>query len=187
LSRIIQAPNNNINANIGENVYDLRTQDNMSQADPAQTTNMSINQDNPFQLAKNVNSEVYGRKSTCGKEVTSKVLVPSALQRKSNSYFPQTQNRLSSLSNQLSEISEVVEDKNSQTVNISFDANIGFQMPVAQRYSLQNTISPSFTVEESEELKVPYNSRKIFVGGLPHGITEPEFTQYFSQYGEIED
>jgi RNA recognition motif-containing protein len=162
-------------------------QENMSQADQVQTTNMSINQDNPFQLAKNVNSEVYGRKSTCGKEVTPKVLVPSALKRKSNSYFPQTQNRLSSLSNQLSEISEVVEDKNSQTVNMSFDTNIGFQMPVAQRYSLQNTISPSFTVEESEELKVPYNSRKIFVGGLPHGITEPEFTQYFSQYGEIED
>lgn len=70
---------------------------------------------------------------------------------------------------------------------MDFDSNIRFQMPIAQRYSLQNTIGPSFMVEESEEMKTPYNSKKIFVGGLPHGISEPEFKQYFSQYGEIED
>lgn len=147
----------------------------------------SLNQDNPFQLAKNVKTEVFCRKSTTGNEVSPKVLIPSALQRKSNSYFPQSKNRLSSLSNQLSEISEAAEVKNGPVANIDFDPNIRFQMPVAQRYSLQNTIGPSFIVEESEEMKAPYNSKKIFVGGLPHGISEPEFKQYFSQYGEIED
>lgn len=49
---------------------------------------------------------------------------------------------------------------------------------------------------ESEETKAGPKSRKIFVGGLPHGVTEDgvtlsvtetEFTQYFAQYGEIED
>ena len=28
---------------------------------------------------------------------------------------------------------------------------------------------------------------KLFVGGLPHGVTEEEFKQYFSQYGFIDD
>ena len=29
--------------------------------------------------------------------------------------------------------------------------------------------------------------RKIFVGGLPHNLSDDEFRQYFSSYGDIED
>lgn len=41
--------------------------------------------------------------------------------------------------------------------------------------------------ETDEEQKFVYNSKKIFVGGLPHGLTEVDFNGYFSKYGEIED
>lgn len=38
-----------------------------------------------------------------------------------------------------------------------------------------------------DEKQFSYNTKKIFVGGLPHGLTESDFKNYFSQFGEIED
>ena len=29
------------------------------------------------------------------------------------------------------------------------------------------------------------NGRKFFIGGLPPSVGEPEFRQYFEQYGEV--
>ncbi len=37
-----------------------------------------------------------------------------------------------------------------------------------------------------EETSVLYNSKKIFVGGLPPNIKENEMKIYFEQYGEID-
>jgi RNA recognition motif-containing protein len=41
--------------------------------------------------------------------------------------------------------------------------------------------------EDPDEKQYSKNYRKIFVGGLPHGLTEFEFKGYFIQFGEIED
>ncbi|KAE8704844.1 hypothetical protein F3Y22_tig00110435pilonHSYRG00044 [Hibiscus syriacus] len=40
---------------------------------------------------------------------------------------------------------------------------------------------------EPAKPKVPISDRKIFVGGLPHAITDEEFNQYFNKYGTITD
>lgn len=133
------------------------------------------------------NSEAFGPRGCFGKESTPKQPVSGGLHMSSNSYFPQPQNRLSSVSNKLSEVSEVVETRSVFDTNTSFDINQCHQSPMVQRDSLPGDSSSSFVIDEAEEHKFTYNSKKIFVGGLPHGITENEFKDYFCQYCEIED
>lgn len=78
----------------------------------------------------------------------------------------------------------------------TFDPQIAYESKYPQRHSLQGDSKTSLFQNDAEENKASAKSRKIFVGGLPHGvtengatlsITEAEFNQYFSQYGEIED
>ena len=38
-----------------------------------------------------------------------------------------------------------------------------------------------------EEKKASIRDRKVFIGGLPHTITEADLKKFFSDYGELED
>ena len=72
----------------------------------------------------------------------------------------------------------------------SFDTHLSYQAAIPQRHSLQGkSNSSSLFISETEDQRPSYNSRKIFVGGLPHDLTEEEttFVDYFAKYGEIED
>lgn len=90
------------------------------------------------------------------------------------------------LQNKLSEVSEVVEEDACLEEDKSCGATCHTSSPVRQRNSL-NTTSASFYQEDLDDPKFSYNTKKIFVGGLPHGLSEEEFQAYFEKYGEIED
>jgi hypothetical protein len=145
-------------------------------------------QENPFAPAKQGCMESFGPRPSFQKDVEQKQPVVGGLQKNSTSYFPQVINRMSSLSNKLSDVSEVVEATPAlDGSNKSFDTNPEGLAPAVQRHSFHSSGHSSFLVEDGDDSKYPYNSKKIFVGGLPHGITDDEFKAYFSRYGEIED
>ena len=70
-----------------------------------------------------------------------------------------------------------------------FDPNFGAVPNPPARYSMgAKIVKNSIQTNESfDDHNFSYNSNKIFVGGLPHGLTEKEFKQYFAQFGTIED
>lgn len=156
----------------------------------------STKTDNPFSIAMPLPNEPVMTRGSMGTSAASQMTLASSLQRGSNSYFPNHQNRFSSTSHKCTEISEANEDKSSPDSLPTFDSQIAYQSKIPQRHSLQGIKKTSLFGTEQEENKALAKSRKIFVGGLPHGVTEAgaalsvseaEFTAYFSQYGEIED
>lgn len=132
-------------------------------------------------------NEVFGPKPIVNMATTPKQPVCANLHKSSNSYFPHPINKCSALPKRLSEVSEVVEEGSNLEVDRSFDMNACHHSPIPQRDSSYGTSASSFVIDEHDDLKSPYNAKKIFVGGLPHGLTEDEFRRYFTQYGEIED
>ena len=76
----------------------------------------------------------------------------------------------------------------SKWIESNTDPNIIVSQNPPLRYSVGSKIvKPTISQMEEFDEKQSYNSKKIFVGGLPHGLTECEFKLYFSQFGEIED
>ena len=140
-----------------------------------------------FEPPVGMKNEVFGSKSIINMATTPKHPVCANLHKSSNSYFPHSLNKCSALPKRLSEVSEVVEVESNLGVNRSFDMNTCHHSPIPQRDNLYGSSASSFITDEHDELKASYNAKKIFVGGLPHGLAEDEFKQYFSQYGEIED
>lgn len=43
------------------------------------------------------------------------------------------------------------------------------------------------SIRKGSQDKIPVKFRKVFVGGLPHSVTEAELKVYFSKYGSLED
>lgn len=134
-----------------------------------------------------LNRGILCPKPTVVKDATPQQPLLSNLHRSSNSYFPYPKNRVSLNSTKSSEISGFVEESKILESTRTSDPTVYLQSPVPQTDSTNASDFSSFYIDEGEEQKFAYNSKKIFVGGLPHGLTETEFKQYFVKYGEIED
>lgn len=156
----------------------------------------SNNTENPFSIALPFPNEPMMSKGSMEQSSNSQMTLCSSLQKGSNSYFPVHQNRFSCQSHKWNEISEAIDEKSSPDSTKTFDSNVVYQAKIPQRHSLQGNLHSSFSKLESDEQKFSKNKRKIFIGGLPHGISETgtqmelsetEFTAYFAKYGEIED
>lgn len=131
-------------------------------------------------------SKVFGPKNSFRKMSTPTQPIIGNMHTSSTSYYPQKPNRLSSLSNKLSEVSEVVEETQDYGNN-SFELNPYHNTQVVTTEVGQLNSTSLYNSEDQDDTKSVYNAKKLFVGGLPHGITEAEFRAYFSQYGELED
>lgn len=132
-------------------------------------------------------NDVFGPKNVFNKTCLPNQPFSCNFQKNSTNFFSQSENRMSSISNRMSEISEVVEEPPFSSVNNSVEFYSGTIPCLPHRKSLQGSLGSSLMVEENDEQRFTYNAKKIFVGGLPHGLTDQEFRQYFAQYGEIED
>ena len=152
------------------------------------TSNVNINKDTDNNVQVPNVKGVIGPKPSFVKENTPKQPLISSLHRTSHSYFPYPQSRVSFNSNKSSELSGCVEDsKYGGESTRASDPSLYMPSPLKRCDSILGSDFPSFYIDEGEDQKFTYNSKKIFVGGLPHGLTESEFRQYFSKYGEIED
>jgi len=106
------------------------------------------------------------------------------MQTSSNSFFPDL------VSLQSSNVGEFVQSlQSTNNMDTIIDPQLAINQKSPAKYSLSSKKLKTFmsSNEDFDEKQFSYNPRKIFVGGLPHGLTECDFKKYFSQFGDIED